>query len=362
MKDKAEIQGEALAAIGDLRKAGLEISMGVGKTLIGLKHMASNYTTYAKYLVLAPRKKIFTSWKDELVKFNLNHLDKHITFSTYRSLNKQGLDFDVVYLDECHSLKSSHTGWLKKFSNKGGRIIGLTGTYPDKEYTEKGKMCNEYCPKVYTYLTDNAVDDNILNDYRIIVHQIKLDHNSTLKKEGKFGAYTTSEVKEYKYWTERVDNASTTKQKQIASIQRMKSLQKYPSKEVYAKRLLKAQTDKTIVFANTQAQADDLCEYSVHSKNKKSEANLILFKEGTVMKLSAVDQLSEGVSVPNLKIGIIMHSYSNNRKASQKIGRLLRLNPDETATIHILCYVDSIDKEWVSNALSTFDQSKITWK
>ena len=362
MKTKDQIQDEALAAIGDLRKSGLEISMGVGKTLIGLRHMAANYTSYAKYLVLAPKKKIFQSWSDESEKFKLTHLDKHITFSTYRSLHKQDLDFDIVYLDECHSLKTNHSPWLRKFIEKGGRVIGLTGTYPDKDYTEKGKMCNEYCPKVYSYLTDDAVDDNILNDYKIIVHPVKLDIKSTLKKEGKFGAYTTSEVKEYAYWSKRVDDSSTAKQKQLSSIQRMKSLQKYPSKEMYAKALLKAQSHKTIVFANTQAQADDLCMHSVHSKNKKSEENLILFKEGLIHKLSAVEQLSEGVNIPDLRVGIIMHSYSNNRKASQKIGRLLRLNPSETATVHILCYIDTIDKEWVTNALSSFDQSKITWK
>jgi superfamily II DNA or RNA helicase len=108
-------------------------------------------------------------------------------------------------------------------------------------------------------------------------------------------------------------------------------------------------------------QADRLCKHSVHSKNKQSDDNLTLFKDGTILALSAVEQLSEGITIPNLETGIIMHAYANNKKAAQKIGRLLRLNPDDTATIHVLCYVNSVDKDWVTTALQNFDQSKVEW-
>jgi hypothetical protein len=56
-----------------------------------------------------------------------------------------------------------------------------------------------------------------------------------------------------------------------------------------------------------------------------------------------------------------MHAYGNERKSAQRIGRLLRLNPDETATCHILCYKDTVDEKWVKNALSEFDSSKIKY-
>jgi superfamily II DNA or RNA helicase len=56
-----------------------------------------------------------------------------------------------------------------------------------------------------------------------------------------------------------------------------------------------------------------------------------------------------------------MHAYGNNRKSAQRIGRLLRLSPDQTATCHILCYKDTQDEKWVSNALKDFDQNKIEY-
>jgi hypothetical protein len=57
-----------------------------------------------------------------------------------------------------------------------------------------------------------------------------------------------------------------------------------------------------------------------------------------------------------------MHAYGNERKASQRIGRLLRLNPDEKAIVHILCYMNTVDEKWVKDALESFDQSKIVWR
>jgi superfamily II DNA or RNA helicase len=136
----------------------------------------------------------------------------------------------------------------------------------------------------------------------------------------------------------------------------------FPSKEVLAAKIASRITDKHIIFANTQDQADRLCSHSYHSGNPDSEDNLILFKKGEINRLSAVLQLNEGVNIPNLREGIILHAYGNERKASQRIGRLLRLNPDDVATIHILCYRDTVDERWVKSALEDRDPSKISYQ
>jgi superfamily II DNA or RNA helicase len=142
----------------------------------------------------------------------------------------------------------------------------------------------------------------------------------------------------------------------------MKAMMEYPSKEKYTKKLMESINTKCIVFANTQEQADRLCRFSYHSGNPNSEENLNAFKEGRMNKLSCVLQLNEGINIPELRQGIIMHAYGNERKASQRIGRLLRLNPDEKAIVHILCYVNTVDEKWVKDALESFDQSKIVWR
>ena len=69
--------------------------------------------------------------------------------------------------------------------------------------------------------------------------------------------------------------------------------------------------------------------------------------------------MNEGINIPELRQGIIMHAYGNEKKTAQRIGRLLRLNPSETAVCHILCYKGTQDEKWVESALSSFDSSKI---
>jgi superfamily II DNA or RNA helicase len=252
----------------------------------------------------------------------------------------------------------SHAGWLNAYK---GIKIGLTGTPPKFLHSARGRLFSAHIPVVYEYITDDAVEDGILNDYQIIVHELELNKAKILKAGKAPKTWMTSEQASYDYWTNRVMNAKSPKERQIMSIMRMKQIMSYPTKEKYAKKLLEDMHDKTILFANTQEQADSFGIASYHSKNPDSEENLEKFKKGNILDLACVLQLNEGVNIPNLRSGIIMHAYGNERKASQRIGRLMRLNPNDKCTIHILCYKSTVDEAWVKQALEDYDQTKIEW-
>lgn len=354
--EKSEIQDSALQAVLPYHRSGVNISMGVGKTLLGLRHMDKNYTDYCKFLVAAPKKSIIQSWKDDAEKFNYTHLLPHITFTTYLSLDKQSDDYDVLYADECHNLLFTHDEWLSNFS---GKILGLTGTAPKHKTSEKGKMVERYCPIMYNYTTDEAVEDDILNDYEIRVHMLSLNTAKTILITHGDKSWYTSEQDIYNYWSRRIDDAQGVKQLQICRIQRMKKMMEFPSKEALTIALSGQIKDKCIIFANTMAQADRLCQHRYHSDNPLSGDSLLAFKTGKINKLSCVLQLSEGVNIPELKESIILHSYGNERKTAQRIGRNLRLNPKDKAIINILCYKDTVDVRWVTESLTSFDQTKI---
>jgi len=357
-KTKDEIQNEALTAIRGFRRAGVGITVGGGKTLLGLKHMDENYSEHARFLVGAPKKSIHKEWISQAEEHGLSHLIPHITFTTYRSLHKMDLDYDVFYIDECHSLKFSHQEWLDAFT---GKTIGLTGTEPAYEKSEKGIMVGKYCPIVYTYDTEEAIEDNLLNDYRIIVHTLELGTTKDILIKKGASQWYTSERAGYDYWTNRLDVAYG-KEAQICRIMRMKAMQNLKSKEILAKKLFESTKNKVILFADTQDQADRLCKHSVHANNPDSGENLEAFKKGEIMKLSCVHQISEGANIPNLKEGIILHSFGNEVKATQKIGRMVRLNPDDVATINILCYKNTVDVDWVKQALKKVNNDKIEWR
>jgi superfamily II DNA or RNA helicase len=356
--NREEIQTAALKATEGKQRCSIVLGTGVGKTLVGLKHMELNTTSLMRTLVVAPKKSIFQSWKDDAESFNMQEQLSRITFTTYISLNKHNpADFDAVYLDEAHSLLDSHRGFLQLYK---GKVLGLTGTPPKYKDSEKGKLVQEFCPVVYTFKADDAIENGILNDYQIIVHELSLDTRNNYPVTLKTKSFITSELQNYNYWGQRLETGSGPVH--ILRVMRMKAMMEYASKEKYTKILMNSITTKCIVFANTQDQADRLCTYSYHSNNPESEDNLQQFKDGNISELSTVMQLNEGVNIPNLRQGIIMHAYGNERKASQRIGRLLRLNPDEKAIVHILCFMNTVDEKWVKEALEGFDQSKILWK
>ena len=56
---REEIQNKALNIAVSNKRCGLGISMGVGKTRIGLQHMIKNFNPMVNYLVVAPKRSIF---------------------------------------------------------------------------------------------------------------------------------------------------------------------------------------------------------------------------------------------------------------------------------------------------------------
>lgn len=358
---KNDIQDQALKVALAHDRCGLGVSMGVGKTLIGLRYIDYYFKENLDLtvLVVAPAT-VIKSWKKEMKTFGYKYLASCIVFCTYMSLPKQETRYDLVVLDEAHNLKYTAELYL----SKQRKILGLTGTVPRYKTSERGQMMTRFYPIKFEYNIEDAILDNILNDYRIFVHLLPLGTSKDVKVsvKGKYHFYQTEE-ESYLYWSNIIENEDTEPQaKQIAMVMRMKSMMSFHSKERYAKKVFMDQficQGKTIVFCNTMEQADYFCGYAYHSNNNKSDKYLEMFINGEIDRLSCVLQLSEGQNVKGLKNGIILHSYGNERKLAQRIGRLLRLNPEETSIIHIMCYENTIDVQWVEDALQAFDDSKI---
>lgn len=353
LRDK--LQQEALTEACKFRRSGLNLSVGFGKTKVGLMYLEK---AGGNTLIVVPKLDIIKSWQDDAVKFGYEEIIEKCSFSTYLSLHKlDPSDYQNIVLDEAHNLKLSHDVFLSQFN---GNVLGLTGTPPKWRNNEKGKMMIKYYPIRYNYSTDDAVEDNILNDYEVKLHYLPLSSENNFKVENKGKSFYTSEQKAYAYATKRVMESSGGKDEMFAHINRINKLKQFTSKEHYVKQLLKyiPKDEKVIIFCNTIEQAERLCEYSHHSK--KVDSPLEDFKQGNITRLSCVEQLSEGINIPNLKHAIILHTYSGGSpKSKQKFGRLMRLSVDELATVHILCYSDTVDEKWVEGNLENFNQEKI---
>jgi len=352
-------QNEAVEVSMKYHRCTLAMSMRFGKTYTALKRLKKEYDkdNTIRILIVAPKVKIFDEWKDNAIKFGLEELLYNIDFSTYLSLTKKSKEYDFIVLDEIHNIKPHHLSFVLSCNCK---VLGLTGT-PPKPYSDKGKMIKQYIPIVFEYLTDDAVEDGILNDYRIIVHLLPLNTEKTLKVKMKNGqTFHTSEYDSYKYWTSRVESSLSQKEKSIISINRMRAMLNFETKIQYAKKLINEIDEKVIVFAGSKEHANTLSPYRYYSGNPLNKENLEKFKKGEIKVLSCIEQISEGITIKDLSQAIITHFYSgNSAKGFQKFGRILSLSPDEVATCHVLCYKGTVDEMWVGSALNRLDPTKI---
>ena len=65
---------------------------------------------------------------------------------------------------------------------------------------------------------------------------------------------------------------------------------------------------------------------------------------------------------PDLNKCVILHCYSSNNKASQKLGRCLNYVEGENAEVHIICLKGTRDEQWVASGLAEFDKTKIIYE
>ena len=121
--------------------------------------------------VIAPRTDIFEGWKIDKEKFNFNG---NLTFSTTVGIKKEKFsNYDLVVADEIHEYSTDELKALKKIIGSN-QCIGLTGTAThktkEKIYQLVGmQVCHQYSIK-------QAVADGILTDYKIFIHNVKLDN------------------------------------------------------------------------------------------------------------------------------------------------------------------------------------------
>ena len=338
---RKDLQEKAVSTIIKYNNGTLVLPMRSGKTLVGLK-IASNFK---KVLVSYPIETIKQGWLSDAEEFGFDI--SNTTFTTHLSLSKHDLsDFDCIIIDEAHDISVANWEFISK--NLPKRLYGLTATPPNRG--EKKQYFNLYCPIRYSKSMDETT--GITNkDYEIIVHLVEPSEKRDIKlKSGKFWS-EKAQIDFYESKYQSTKNFSMM-------LMLIRAIQNSKTKFEYFKKLA-SKLDRGLLFLETIEQCDSLPYPSVHSKNKESDYNLEQFKEGKIPILSSIGQLKAGITFKNLNTCIILHCYSSNNKAIQKIGRALNYVEGEKATIHIICLNNTIDFSWCKKGLADLDQSKI---
>lgn len=289
-------------------------------------------------LVSCPTQVICDNWLKECEKWNFP--SKRLTIICHSSLHLQKR-FDVLVIDEAHAVISELRIWgIKNINPK--RIIALSGSFSTKA---KEMFLNELKMTVsYEYSIQQAVDDGTIKDYEIIVHKVAL---------------SPLEAIEYRKLSNKVDWAKNVGGKALmfTSLARQRWLHNLTSKNIYAKKLIDNLT-RYILFAPVIATVNQLCSYTLHSKNMGNA--LQLFQEEKINNLGLVKLASEGITFKNLSVVVIVGINSSEVNSIQRILRALTKEANKTATIHVIISSETQESDvWSVNALKPFNQSKI---
>jgi superfamily II DNA or RNA helicase len=338
------IQEEAVEKALQNHRGALSLPMRSGKTLVGLK-IASNFE---KVLVVYPNVSIKQSWLDDIAKFNMP--SEHIVFTTYLSLGKYHLNvYDCVILDEVQDCSIRTWEYISNFPDV--RLYALSGTMPNKG--EKLVYLKQLCPIIYHKSLDETVG-HLQKDYTIKVHMLEPSSvNDIPLSSGK----RWSDAARIRFWDNKYNFTRNFKD----MLQLIRAISDSPTKYKYLKKLISTM-GRGLVFVETSKQADELGIPTYHTKNKDSKMNLENFQDGSVDQLATINQLKAGITFPDLNKCVILHCYSSNNKASQKLGRCLNYVEGENAEVHIICLKGTRDEQWVASGLAEFDKTKIVYE
>lgn len=371
---KSKVQQEAKQTIINAKGRGLLcLATGVGKSRIAIDYaeeinriLQESEVRNANILLVVPTEKLRDeNWKEEFEKWNKKHLWENIERSCYASISKiTDKKYDYVILDEVHNITENNSEFFFSNNNTIGHIIGLTATKPTDSI--KNNILNRLSVnETYNLSLDEATKLRIVSKYEIVVVKMQLD---SVKKNviggTKAKSFLTTEVENYTYLNKMFTKALYSKKNTAIkawALKRMRFIYDLKSKEEVAKFLLNfviPREERTIVFAGSIRQADEVSEYSYHSKSK-NDTNLVKFKNKEINKLACVKGVNEGHNLNNVDSAIVIQLNSNDKDLIQRIGRAIRYRKNHTSTIYIIIAENTIDEKWLQKAILGLDVNNI---
>lgn len=336
----------------------VNIATGTGKSYIMINaiEFALNNSNLPALILAHSEESRDITLPNEFKKFNKETLLERCIIVCYNSLSKYIGDYCIGAFDEAHYLTENNSVGLNKSYIE--RYIFLTATLPEEK--EKLKILWKYAKANYYLHVDEAIKNNILNDYKIFIKYIDLNDKNINVKLYKSKPATTEE-KAYKDLTKKIEYFQNTGQYNNAEMTRLKRMHfiyNLDSKYIVALDLKKLFKNKRyIIFAASTKMADKLSQYRYHSKTSRKDFERFL--KGEINEIATVKQVKEGANIDGLDGGLIVQLNSKELNITQLLGRFLRGKPGQVIPVIVLVVRNSVDENWVNSALKNFDQSKI---
>lgn len=362
--EKKKVQQEALDALMLNGGRGLiAMATGSGKSKVAIDYLKKNVKKEDKILLIVPTEKLRDrDWEEEFSKWNGKRIYKRIDRECYASIKKiKNLKYDYVIADEVQFLTPNNADFFK--NNQIGNIIGLSATPPHEP--EKREILERLgIHVVYNLSLDEAVRRKIVAPFKIILISISLNDRTKYVKAGtKKKPFYITEQKQYEYLTSRIDalvqQRAPYERVKFLRLARMRFIYNLESKLMVTEDLLNSipENERTLIYGSNIKSAERLEAHTYHSKS--TNVDFDEFVNERINRLSAVQSLNVGVNIPNLDNAVIHQVQSKERHLIQRIGRIVRWRKNHKANIYIVYAKDTVDEDWVKNAIININESNI---
>lgn len=350
----------------------------------------------------------FKFWESE-------RLLSNITKVIYKSTKLFKIDlsiYDLIVYNECHTITENISNYLESFTYNS-RIIGLTGTYPNnlnkQQYLKQIGLDNI----IFSYSFSEAVDDDIISDYNIIVDNLGLSteknikieyHNKITNQPASFYVSEQSMIDGYinklsdidgelspynierKTIQEKIDSYKPYKEeneknqlvlrnlyqrnnvlvdiskplwekKKKISFSLMQASNSFDTKIKFAQNFIINNPDKRVlIFVSNTDISDKISKYSYNSKTSKQF--LEDFQSNKINHIVLIEKAGTGFNFHNIDVCIVLSVNSSNTSIIQKLSRGLVKDSENPLSVYIP-YTNSIELKWIKEALINLDPNKI---
>ena len=362
----------------------LEWATGTGKTfaaILAIKHLKNHIKSDLKVIVSVPTDNLRTQWRDLLAKFNLSG----VYVDTVHTLITSNHEVDFFILDEIHS----YTGG-DEFSRlfdcvKRSYILGLTAK--EQPHEKDRAVISEHCPVVDKISIADALESGFISpfvSYNLGLQFSESDQRKYQRLNRDFHKYFSTFGHDFDLAMSCLGSSELRKKVandvgmseadvNIHTFQFNRVMQKR-KKYLYNADILvettkaiieKFDTEQIITFSESTAMADRLEQAIPDSKAYHSNLSTILidgkkfgatrlkrqiladFKEGKLLRLHAARALNMGQDIPAIGTSIKTSFNSTIIDAIQRLGRIVRKQPDKLAKEINLYIIGTKSENWL---------------
>lgn len=407
---RTEIQDKAFEKLFRYDNLLLKWGTGTGKSRVAI--LACDYIVESAIetphiLIFVAERAHKDNWKKEFIKFlgkeRAESVLHYVTIECYASMKKYAdTEWDFLIMDEVHHVQSEKRQGILE-TMKAGYVLALSATpgraVQDVLETTFGKFMTD------TVSLQDAIDEEILPEPKITVIPLELERfertetivlDFRTKRSGTKGEIADIYSNRWKYlkgkqwYTGKVIKLSCTQKEKYEYIneqfefwkrqyfinqgneiiknlwlqwgsRRKRFLGELKTQQAYSlvKELEKGRK-RFICFCTSILQADALGgKNAIHSGNSKSLELVQKFNDRKISSLFAVGMLVEGQNLTSLDDAVIVQLDGNERQFIQKMGRGMR---SENPHIHIFCYRNTRDEEYLQKALEGINEEYVEYE